>query len=210
MCDRTDLSANTRIETTDNTVCSTPEQFRAFFEKLIISNSATGPQCEHEWYHFNLRAGKDVAGKRCLRCNETMTWTVYGGDPNDAPVDHSRPCLWTERDENDGAMFSTACGERVEPVPGLQTYCHRCGCRVKAAMQDLPLGLRELVEAMDECNSLCYTEERDRMRSAVIDLSWALCHSANDCDTEEELAHYNPICLMAEYIESHESKDMPW
>ena len=46
------------------------------------------------------------------------------GDPDDAR------CVWTERDEDDGAMFSTLCGGRVEAAPGLQAYCHLCGRRI--------------------------------------------------------------------------------
>ena len=58
-----------------------------------------------------------------------------GGDVDDDLI-ITPLCMWTERDEDDGAMFSTSCGERVEPAPGLQTYCHCCGRKVKAAMAD--------------------------------------------------------------------------
>ncbi len=53
-------------------------------------------------------------------------------DDYDRDIEARGKCIWTERDEDDGAMFSTSCGERVEPAPGLQTYCHCCGRKVEA------------------------------------------------------------------------------
>ena len=73
--------------------------------------------------------------------NKAETWRWYhsdGGAQADivrfriVPESDEARCIWTERDEDDGAMFSTSCGERVEPAPGLQTYCHCCGRKVEA------------------------------------------------------------------------------
>lgn len=62
----------------------------------------------------------------------------------------------------------------------------------------------EVVEAL-RAEHHCFS--CDTLVAAVGDLTWALCHSANDCDTEEELTRYNPICLMAEAVQSHESRE---
>ena len=54
---------------------------------------------------------------------------------------HESECEWTfSDDKDDDAMFTTSCGKRVEPAPGLQLYCHMCGRKISIPKTQAPRG----------------------------------------------------------------------
>ena len=58
----------------------------------------------------------------------------------------------------------------------------------------------KLVEALRNSRNIC-AKYQGRFAAAVRDMSWALEHSANDCDTAEELEKYIPICKTARAVQ---------